>query len=458
VEETVLVLDVGKSRAKLYLVNRGGQIVAARGRANRRLRHQGRLALDTEGIAAWLLLQLRELSRIAEIVTVVPVGHGAAAALMSDETLIVPVLDYECELPDAISRAYDARRGSFEETCSPRLPGGLNLGAQIFWQDELYGASHNRGSSILLWPQYWAWWLSGERASEVTSLGCHTDMWRPRRREYSSLATSRGWDGRMPPLASAGSILGHLRKEIAHETGLPSGCDVLCGVHDSNAALHAFRSATTTSRPIMSVVSTGTWFIAMQTGSAAMTDLNAAFDTLANVDVEGKPVATARFMGGRNYETMLGGDLNTAGTRDALLQLIAAGADRQFEYSGSSGKFVPPDPKLLRGLDAIGKASLASLYLALDTDAALAHINASGPTVIEGRFSSDEAFLAALATLRSDSDIRASASMDGVALGATRLQWPDLSMASHLAKIEPLPVTLQSTRYSQEGTYHAKRN
>ncbi|HXL30902.1 MAG TPA: hypothetical protein VN968_16680, partial [Bradyrhizobium sp.] len=43
------------------------------------------------------------------------------------------------------------------------------------------------------------------------------------------------------------------------------------------------------------IVSTGTWVILMAPGFSVK-GLDPADDTLANVDVEGRPVATARFM------------------------------------------------------------------------------------------------------------------------------------------------------------------
>ncbi len=37
----------------------------------------------------------------------------------------------------------------------------------------------SRAAHTLLYPQFWAWRLSGVMASEVTSLGCHSDLWLP---------------------------------------------------------------------------------------------------------------------------------------------------------------------------------------------------------------------------------------------------------------------------------------
>ena len=54
---------------------------------------------------------------------------------------------------------------------------------------------------VLLLPQYFAWRLCDVMASEVTSLGCHSDLWRPLERAYSRLAVERGY-ARLPGLTT----------------------------------------------------------------------------------------------------------------------------------------------------------------------------------------------------------------------------------------------------------------
>ena len=58
------------------------------------------------------------------------------------------------------------------------------------------------------------------------------------------------------------------------------------------------------------VLSTGTWFIAMrspmQTDAARFTTLAERRDCLVNVDVAGAPVPSSRFMGGREIEMLIG--------------------------------------------------------------------------------------------------------------------------------------------------------
>jgi sugar (pentulose or hexulose) kinase len=413
-DQAIAVLDIGKTRSKLSLWSPDGRRLAELDHANAPPAGEAPRQLDVGGVGAWLRRALAGLARHAEIIAIVPVGHGAAAVLMDGDAPVC-ALDYEAEPPAAVAAAYDALRDPFAATRSPRLPGGLNLGAQLYWLEQLHPDLWPRGGQALLWPQYWAWVLSGERASEVTSLGCHSDLWRPAERRLSDLAVSRGWAERLGPLRHAGDILGPVRADLADALGLPRGCVVHCGLHDSNAALHAARGLPELAGQPFSVVSTGTWFVCMAVGGAGPSVYDPTKDMLANVDVDGRPVPAARFMGGRDYEAWMGEAIGAA-SDPALLAKVAALDD-----------WTHAPPPL--------RATRAALELARRTDRALGLIAAEGPILIEGRFAPDAAFAAALAALRPGQPVYRSGIADGVAAGALRLAAPAGLPAGALERI-----------------------
>jgi sugar (pentulose or hexulose) kinase len=451
-DEAVAVLDVGKTHAKLSLIAADGALLAARSRANATAVADGRPALDAQGIEAWAIAALRDLVGLAKIVAVVPVAHGATAALVAGDELIVPVLDYEAEPPAAIAAAYAAERDPFEATLSPPLPQGLNLGLQLFWQEALYPAIWPGKAEALLWPQYWAWRLSGERAAEATSLGCHTDLWRPYAADYSDLAKRRGWDQRLGPIRPASTVLGTVRRELATATGLPADCRVLCGLHDNNASLSAARGFAEVAGRAFTLISTGTWFVSFQSGGGGPKALDSDRDTLANVDVEGRPVPSARFMGGREYAAILGGDMGAAASLAAAAVVVEAGARTRPAFA-SGGPFPGQDGAVIGSAQTPAqRASLASLHLALMSDVELDLVGAEGPIVIEGRFAEDPVFPAALAALRPKSAVYACPDGgDAVALGAARLVWPMLRPAAPLRRIQPAPFDLAAYAKAWRG-------
>jgi sugar (pentulose or hexulose) kinase len=440
--QAVLVLDVGKTHSKLTLASLEGRPQVRRVRANTPVVVDGRPSLDVDRIEAWIIDAITHLAAEARIVAIAPVGHGAAAALVAGDRLAAPVLDYEATPP---ASGYDAERDPFARTLSPRLPAGLNLGAQLDWQEALYPSVFGGKARIVPWAQYWAFRLSGVLASEVTSLGCHTDLWFPAERGYSDLARRRGWDEKFAPLRAAGEVLGTVRADIADATGLSRDCKVLCGLHDSNASLCGARALPEVAGGPFCLVSTGTWFVAMQSGATALPRLDEGRDTLGNVDVAGHVVPSARFMGGREYAAIAGDDLAVAGSPAEASALIGRGVTTRPSFVPGCGPYPGQEGAIIGDAETPGeRAALASLHLALMARSCLALIGAEGPVVIEGRFAGDPVFAAALAALWPGAPLFCLPGGDGVALGAARLWSPLLGHRVPAVRAPPLAADINA--------------
>ena len=339
---SVAVIDIGKTNAKVVLVADDGTEIAERRRPNTVLPGPPYPHFDADGLWSFVLESLADFA--PRVGAVVPVTHGACAALVDEDgALALPVLDYEHAGPDEARPTYAPP--PFSETGSPPLPGGLNLGAQLHWLEARHPQGFARARALLTWPQWWAFRLSGVMASEVTSLGCHTDLWDPLAGRPSTLAVERGWAALLPPLRGAAEILGPAAREVAAATGLGPRTPIHAGIHDSNASLLPYLHEAP-----CGVLSTGTWVIAMALGGRRAA-LDPARDRLLNVAADGRPVPTARFMGGRR--------------RDAA---IAAGEDE----------------------------SAVDARLARRAATDLEEIGAEGPIFVEGPFAASDAFMRAL--------------------------------------------------------------
>lgn len=458
-----VVIDIGKTHAKVSLWDEQGRLLSRRMRANERRLAAGRSdnrspyayrALDVEGIDPWLMDSLAACAREAHVVRIVPVGHGAAAALLRDGRLFADPMDYEEPIGEAERNAYAAQRDAFSASGSPFLPCALNLGMQLHRLESLHGPLP-AGVQILPWPQYWAWRLCGVMASEVTSLGCHSDLWRPAERRFSDLAVRRGWAARVAPLRQAGETLSTIRPEVAEATRLPPDCAVLCGVHDSNAALLALRGRPEIAGRDATVLSTGTWFVAMRSlgpGTDFDTERLPEFrDCLVNVDVRGRAVPSARFMGGREAEIICGGDvppLSDAMHVEVLRRIpdvLARGLRAYPSFVAGVGPFphVSGCTEHLTG-DPLDRRIISSLYLAMMTDASLSLIDSDGPLLVEGRFADDNVFVRALAELRPRQRVYTSAAQDDLAYGALRLAATDFATPSRLVPVEPLGIDVRA--------------
>ncbi len=187
--EKIAVLDIGKTNAKVVVLDcLTGAEIAERRIANRVLPGPPYAHYDIEALWTFTLEALKAFAQSPGFDAISITTHGASAALLDgDGGLAMPVLDYEQAYPQAISDAYSRLRPDFSETFSPGLSVGLNLGAQLHYQKTAFPNEFARTATILTYPQYWAFRLTGIAANEATSLGCHTDLWNPRTGEFSSL-------------------------------------------------------------------------------------------------------------------------------------------------------------------------------------------------------------------------------------------------------------------------------
>lgn len=411
----VAVLDIGKTNAKVALVDTASMTeIAVLTRPNTVLPAPPYPHYDTEGIWAFFLDGLRRMHADHAVDEISVTTHGACFVLLdADGALAVPVLEYEHDGPDALAAAYDAIRPPFAQTGAPRLPQGLNAGAQLHWLLQTQPGLRGRVDRVVSYPQYWSGRLTGTYATEATSLGCHTDLWMPREGRFSNLPEKLGLT--MAPLARAGDVAGRITPEVAAVTGLPEGTQVRSGIHDSNASLLPYLHRMDAP---FSVVSTGTWVVCMSVGGAPVA-LDPQRDTLMNVDALGQPVPSARFMGGREYERMrpeteppTAQDIDRVlNAKTLLLPAVEAGSG---PFAGHRTGWSNP------AMTPAEKGAALALYLALMTTECLHLIGARGPVIVEGPFGRNALYLEMLAAA-TGREVLVSSTATGTSIGAAVL-------------------------------------
>lgn len=433
---TVAVLDIGKSNVKLAVFDRG-RLVWEKSTANRMLPGPPYPHEDVDGAWQFFLGALREAGREHRIDAIVPTAHGAAGALLGPDGLAAPVMDYEFAGVDAIEPDYARIRPPFAETLSPRMAAGLNLGRQLAYQKWCCPELFARADRFVAYPQYWAWRLSGVAASEVTSLSCHSDLWAPQRGAVSSLVGALGIGSLLPPMRRAFDPLGPVTAEVATATALPPDTPVFCGVHDSNASLLPYLVS---GDATFTVLSTGTWLILMALGMP-LDGLDPGDDTLANVDVLGRPIACGRFMAGREYAVIAGGT-STSPDVAAVERVIASGALALPCFSGQGGPYATTKGVIRGAVAERDRSALATLYCALVSDLMLTRMGvAGGDLVVEGTFAGNAAYCQTLGALRTDQRVLAGRDGAGTARGAAMLaQWPSPDSGATPEVVPPVAV------------------
>jgi L-fuculokinase len=434
----VAVLDIGKTRSRLVVVGDGRRSLLELATTNRSREAPPYRHLDVDGLWSWIIDSLRWAAARFDIRAVVPCTHGSALALIDHEQLVLPVMDYTTEAPAEIVAEYRALAPDFAETGSLTSPMSLTAALQLLHQARLFPDGFARARFILPYAQYWAWRLSGEAASEVSSLGAQTHLWNPTARRFSGMAGAEGWASRFAPLRPAWERLGPVKRGIAAATGLASDCAVLCGIHDSSASYLAYLSG---GRAGDAILSTGTWIISFNP-LQPIEGLDPARDAVSNSTVDGRPLASRRYMGGQEFTHLLNGASPEAATPASLQVVINSGrlALPSFvawgrPYPGCPGRIVGP-----QSADEPQRATLAALYTALVTNRCLDLLGSREGIVVEGPFAENVIYRRVLAALRPDQRRSIATAAGGSALGASLLyRWKESAHHIPLA-LEPVPA------------------
>lgn len=446
------VIDLGKTNAKILVFGTDGRIHWQIRTTPTWLDHGPYRALDDAQLWRWINRSLGEAASALPLSGIMLTTHGCTCALVGPDALAVPILDYESPVPAAIEADFRAVMPPYGETYSPDLPLGLNFGKQIFWLTEIDPGLLARTDAILCYPQYWNWRFTGVAHSEISYLGCHSHLWAPARRDFSSLVDARDWRGKFPSFRRAGDVIGEYA--VQRDDGSHLTLPVHNGVHDSNACLHFYRRLGFQS---FSLISTGTWVIGFNT-DCPLDALDRDRDMLANVTVDGAPVATARFMGGREFDVISQQARGIVST-EAIEAVVARGqfALPSFAPGGpfpaATGSITDPQPETDADL-----AALATLYVACMMSTMLDLLQSHNTIIVDGGLANNATLLRLLAALRPGQQVLRCDNPEGTAAGAAALAFESRSLQPFdeaCAVIEPLIVTgLQS--YVTEWSDRAK--
>lgn len=428
----VAVLDFGKTNSKLFVFGQDGQILDERRTQPNWTRKGGFSVLDETALHDWAARAVGEAVDIHGMEGLMVSGHGCTFALVDNAALTHPILDYEQEPPARIAARIDRRIPDFAETFSPRLPLGFNYGRHMLWLKAVQPGAFAAAKSILGYPQYWSWRFGGRAVSEVSYLGCHSHLWAPRKRDFSSLVDAEGWRGQMPAFERAGAVIGEQRFGKAAQP-----IAIHNGVHDSNAALHTYRRQKL--GPV-TVVSTGTWVVVLNP-DCPLDALDRDRDMLVNVDVDGGPVPTIRFMGGREFATISAG-WQGAIDRSTVQQVIDAGIMALPSFAPGGPMPGHPGELIGRTPNPEERAAVALLYVALMVDLCLDLIHSNNTVIVDGGLNSGGLLASLLAELRPGQAFMQGATLEGSATGAAALAFE--SVGREFAAEAPEPVHASS--------------
>lgn len=310
-DRAVAVIDIGMTNKKVAAYDERLRMIDSVSRTFDPIPVDGVETHDLAGMEAWFLDRLAALGRVHAIKAIAVTTHGATMVCVGDDgNPSAPCVYYTHEPGPEFQERFYGLVGAPDRlqaiTGTPRFSALINPAKGILFLRERFPREFSRTRIVLNYPQYWGFRLTGIAAAEGTYTGCHSYLWDWERERYSEVAEKLGIADKMPiPLRDSWSVLGKLRPGIASKTGLGPDTIVTLGIHDSNASLLPHLAKRAGGDFVLD--STGTWCVLMHPqnryGFAAEELGKVVF---FNRSAFNKPVKTAIFLGGMEYETWSG--------------------------------------------------------------------------------------------------------------------------------------------------------
>ena len=263
---------------------------------------------DLEAMEAWFLEELGKAGKQFPVKAIAVSSHGATfVCLGGDGKPALPCVYYTHEPGKDFHRRFYERFGPAVElqarTGTPALEAMINPAKGIFFAQEQFPEDFKNVGSILPFPQYWGFRLTGKAGVESTYMGCHSYLWDQIDHCLSSVARDLGIAPFLPDkLNRSWDVLGTINGETARETGLSPDTVVTMGIHDSNASLLPHFAKKGESGFVLN--STGTWCVMMNpVKSYGFAEEELGKVVFFNISAFGTPVKTAIFLGGQEFET-----------------------------------------------------------------------------------------------------------------------------------------------------------
>lgn len=296
--KVMAVFDIGKTNKKVFLWNESYQIVFERQQNFNEIPDEdGFLGEDLPVVRSWMLQTFAEINALPEyqICALNFSGYGATVVFVDEKGHAVsPLYNYLKAFPEGLF-PYSNYGGDDEfarATASPIL-GNLNSGLQAFRVSQVGADVWSKTRWVMHWPNFLSSIFTGNFASEITSIGCHTALWDFDKKTYHDWVTDFGLRKKLPEIAPSNTSY------LNEETNIPVGL----GLHDSSSALVPYLRVMHS--PFL-LLSTGTWCIAMNPfDETALSAIELKNDVLCFLQGNGKPVKAARLFAGNTHEIQI---------------------------------------------------------------------------------------------------------------------------------------------------------
>ncbi len=298
----IAIFDVGKTNKKLFLIDENYQIVYERSaRFVETVDEDGEVCENLESLRSSVYDSLHQVLQLKEFeVKAINFSTYGASFVYLDENgeSLTPLYNYLKDYPEALKKAFYTEYGGEEkislETASPIL-GSLNSGMQLYRLKHEKPKIFNKVKWALHLPQYLSYLITGKAVADITSIGCHTQLWDFAKNQYHHWVSVEKIEEKFGEFTPA-----NLSQAISFEG---KTLNVGVGLHDSSAALIPYLANFNT--PFV-LLSTGTWCISLNPfNQQPLTAGELKQDCLCYMHYKGKAVKASRIFAGYEHEVQL---------------------------------------------------------------------------------------------------------------------------------------------------------
>lgn len=298
----ITIFDIGKTNKKIFLFDEQYKIVFEESvKLEETIDEDGFPCEDINKLTQWVKDTFHTITEMQEfIIRGVNFSAYGASFVHLDENnqAFLPLYNYLKPYPallkDEFYNKYGGESKLAIETASPVL-GNLNSGMQLYYlkyqRPDLFKAI----KWSLHLPQYLSFIISKKVCSEITSIGCHTNLWNFKNKTYHSWVESEDVQKLFPPVCNEEELISIPFRNEQMPVGI--------GLHDSSAALIPYLISF--NDPFV-LISTGTWCISLNPfNHSPLTNEELKDDCLCYLSYNGNPIKASRIFAGNEHEQQL---------------------------------------------------------------------------------------------------------------------------------------------------------
>lgn len=293
----ILIFDVGKTNKKLFLFDKEYNILHEESTRFDEIKDEdGFPCEDLQALTKWIWEKFLQVSSNEQYnLRAVNFSAYGASLVYLDYAYKprTPLYNYLKPYPEKLKQQFYNTYGGesliAKQTASPVL-GSLNSGMQLYRLNYEQPEIYNKIKCSLHLPQYLSFIISKKPASDITSIGCHTNLWHFEKNDYHEWVYKENFRKKFAPLYNSDNVIATIHNDI--KIGI--------GLHDSSAALIPYLKSF--HEPFI-LISTGTWNISLNPfNHTPLTDEELNQDCLCYLSYEGKPVKASRLFAGYEHE------------------------------------------------------------------------------------------------------------------------------------------------------------